>query len=252
DGTDTTTAYDSDIMRGIDFVLAAKAAGANIRVVNMSFTGWSATNANEPKIEALSDKGIIVVIAAGNDFQDIDYPTGKLRGLKPYPACSRYANTIAVGAAGQKSDGTESRAEFSNYSSSGKWVDIFAPGDDILSTCRYKELINEGDNFDSTGYVKIGGTSMAAPMVSGTAALLCSMYPEKTATEIKAMILNGANPNILKSGYSAYGRIDAYNAAFNVTPEPLAGDGGGCAVGFAAAALFAALPLLIRRHRKGK
>ncbi len=253
---DTTTAYDSDIMRGIDFVLTAKAAGANIRVVNMSFTGWNAPrgadNANELKMKALSDSGIIVVIAAGNHAQNIDSPTGIYSRARPYPACSRYANTITVGATTQNGT-SEVCAEYSNYSSSGKWVDVFAPGTDILSTCRKTPIISSEDTYSGTGYIKISGTSMASPMVAGTAALLCSIYPEKTATEIKAMILNGADPNIMKGGYSAYGRIDAYNAAFNIRTTPIAsGDGGGCTVGFAAAALLAALPLIIRRERKGK
>ena len=240
-------------------MLAAKAAGANIRVVNMSFTGWNAPrgadNANELKMKALSDSGIIVVIAAGNNAQNIDSPTGIYSRARPYPACSRYANTITVGATTQNGT-SEVCAEYSNYSSSGKWVDVFAPGTDILSTCRKTPIISSEDTYDKDtgiGYVAISGTSMASPIVAGTAALLCSIYPEKSAAEIKAMILNGADPNILKSGYSAHGRIDAYNAAFNITPAPIAsGDGGGCTVGFAAAALLAALPLIIRRERKGK
>ncbi len=50
---------------------------------------------------------------------------------------------------------------------------------------------------------------MASPHVAGVAALLRSLYPEKSAAEIKGMILNGADGSVLKDGCLAHGRLDA-------------------------------------------
>lgn len=70
DGNPETQAFDSDIIRAIDFVLSAKNAGANIRVVNMSFGGWeNEDGANQEqnvmalKLRALNDADVICVIA---------------------------------------------------------------------------------------------------------------------------------------------------------------------------------------------
>ena len=136
-----TGSLTSDQMLAIDFVIAAKNAGVNVRVANMSLGSWTdADNAaeNEPysaKIKALSDAGVIVCIAAGNEDQDLDAPEGEYAGQICTPAMFRYENTITVGASGE--DDERSYAAGSNFSSSGEWVDVFAPGGYIMSTCRY-------------------------------------------------------------------------------------------------------------------
>ena len=90
---------------------------------------------------------------------------------------------------------------------------------------------------------------MATPHVAGAAALLASLMPEKSAGEIKEMILDGANGSIAKEGYSAHGALDAYEAwrqgAFS------GGGGGGCSAAHSAAAIFAlaALPFVLRKKK---
>ena len=211
-----TGSLTSDQMRAIDFVLAAKAAGVNVRVANMSLGSWTdADNAaeNEPygaKIKALSDAGVIVCIAASNEDQDLDAPEGEYAGQICTPAMFRYENTITVGASGE--DDERSYAAGSNFSSSGEWVDVFAPGGYIMSTCRYEPITGDGNTWSEDGYTAISGTSMASPHVAGLAALLCSLFPERGATEIKQMILDGADGAVLREGYSLYGLIDAYSA----------------------------------------
>lgn len=213
----------SDIIRGIDFVIAAKRAGVNIRAANISLGGWFSPSemegsAYDYKIKELSDAGVIVCMAAGNDGQDIDAPTDNVaRGQRFYPAAFRHENTLSVGALMRNADGSlapdtpgNGGQGYSDYSTSGRWVDIFAPGTSILSACRKVELL--GDVYDPSGYISISGTSMAAPHVTGTAALLASMFSQKSATEIKQMILDGANGSIAKEGYSAHGALDAYEA----------------------------------------
>lgn len=211
-----TGSLTSDQMRAIDFVLAAKAAGVNVRVANMSLGNWTdADNAaeNEPysaKIKALSDAGVIVCIAAGNEDQDLDAPDEEYAGQICTPGMFRYENTIVVGASGENDERSE--AAGSNYSSSGDWVDVFAPGGHIMSTCRYNPITGDYNTYDADGYTSISGTSMASPHVAGVAALLCSVFPERSAAEIKQMILDGADGSVLREGYSKYGLIDAYAA----------------------------------------
>lgn len=91
--------------------------------------------------------------------------------------------------------------DFSNYSPSGRCADIFAPGVNIFSTCRETRIYStddipycgipelgqpEGGMHSASGYTFSNGTSMASPHVAGVAALLRSLYPEKSAAEIKA------------------------------------------------------------------
>lgn len=254
----------SDQLRAIDFIIAAKNAGVNIRVANMSLGAWSDPDGEDvspysAKIKELSDAGIIVCIAAGNEGQDLDNPTGDEAGQICTPTMFRYENTIAVGAS-DENDEWSSEAD-SNYSSSGKWVDIFAPGENILSTCRKTWILNETtiqeediyqDTYDSLGYTSISGTSMASPHVAGVAALLCSAFPDRSATEIKQAILDGANGSVLREGYSQYGRLDAYAAWKLCAARSSGGGGGGCSAGGGAVALLG-LPFiccLMRKFRK--
>ena len=69
-------------------------------------------------------------------------------------------------------------SDFSNYGK--KSIDIFAPGSDIYSTV------------PENGYEMLSGTSMAAPVVTGLAALIMSYYPELTAQEVKNILINSA------------------------------------------------------------
>ena len=248
-------ALTSDQLRAIDFIIAAKNAGVNIRVANMSLGGWSDPNGGEispysEKIKELSDAGIIVCIAAGNEKQNLDAPEGDYAGLICTPTMFRYENTIAVGASDENDE--LSSAANSNYSSSGKWVDIFAPGGEILSTCRYKQITAAGNTWSDDGYTSISGTSMASPHVAGVAALLCSAFPDRSATEIKQAILDSANGSVLREGYSQYGRLDAY-AAWKLCAARSSGGGGGCCSAGGGAVALIGLPFiccLMRKFRK--
>lgn len=81
---------------------------------------------------------------------------------------------------------------------------------------------------------------MASPHVAGVAALLRSLYPEKSAAEIKGMILNGADGFVVKDSCSAHGRLDAC-AAWKLGQT--SGSGDGCSALHGVPVLLA-LPLL--------
>jgi subtilisin family serine protease len=119
-------------------------------------------------------KGVLLVHAAGNAGADLgeepSFPT------RDFVQGGRASNWIEVGASAPFADSLA--ASFSNFSR--ERVDVFAPGVDILSTV------------PGGRYEKNQGTSMAAPVVSGLAALLWAYFPELTAAEVKQIILDSA------------------------------------------------------------
>ncbi len=147
------------------------------QVINMSFgKAWSPDKAAVDAAMAYADsRGVLLVHAAGNDGENLavspSYPTA-------VPTSgNRVGSWIEVGASSWK--GADSlAAPFSNY---GRvQVDVFAPGVDILSTV------------PGGGTQRQSGTSMAAPVVSGLAALIMSYYPELSAADVKRVILESS------------------------------------------------------------
>ena len=95
---------------------------------------------------------------------------------------------IIVGAVQQnKKDNKWQLCDFSNF---GNTVDIVAPGENIFSCATTRDDSDEKNSArDGNSYDTMDGTSMAAPMVSGSAAFLWSMKPELTSADIKALLL---------------------------------------------------------------
>jgi subtilisin family serine protease len=138
------------------------ARSMGVRVINASWGG--------PKSIALADAirmverdGILFVTSAGNDAS----PYGT-----EYPASYDIDNIISVASI----DSSGALSSFSNY---GSTIDLAAPGNSVLS-CK-----------PGGKYVRKSGTSMAAPHVTGAAALVWSYAPSLTASEVKALILGG-------------------------------------------------------------
>jgi len=146
------------------------------KIVNMSLGGYGHSPLAERMYKALTDRGVLIVAAAGNQANDND---GRFRS---YPA-SYPADGILAVAASNESDGL---ARFSNFGK--KHVDIAAPGVNILST------IPAGhDRIPRNEYRASKGTSMAAPVVSGAAALLLAQDPNLTNLELKARLMAGVD-----------------------------------------------------------
>lgn len=158
-----------------DIALAIRYAVDNgARVINMSFgKGYSPEKKwIDEAVKYADSKNVLLVHAAGNDASNVDtahnYPSAR------YLDGSKIPNWITVGASSDgKVDGLV--AKFSNYGKNE--VDVFAPGVKIYSTI-------PGGNT----YGNLQGTSMAAPVVSGVAALIMSYYPNLTAVQVKNII----------------------------------------------------------------
>lgn len=159
----------SDAIAALEYAIAIKTAHGYPRMVlNNSWSGSDFSQALQETIAAARDAGILFVASAGNSGADTDFQPS-------YPAGYDLSNILSVGA----SDDTDQAAEFSNYGCGS--VDLFAPGVNILSTYR------------GGGYATLNGTSMAAPHVTGTAALVWSRYPGQNWQAVKRALLNGAD-----------------------------------------------------------
>ncbi|NBO50369.1 MAG: peptidase S8 [Chitinophagia bacterium] len=162
--------HDKDIANAIRY-----AVNNGAWVINMSF-GKSFSPEKKWVDEAVKyaeSKGVLLVHAAGNDAKNIDeednFPSRKSNiGTESY-----FSNWITIGASGASEN--EVAANFSNFGK--KEVNVFAPGVKIYSTIPGGNTYGEKD-----------GTSMAAPLVSGIAALLLSYYPELTPQQIIQII----------------------------------------------------------------
>ncbi|NAS30957.1 S8 family serine peptidase [Flavobacteriaceae bacterium R38] len=166
--------YDKDVALAIRY-----AADNGAKVINMSF-GKSHSPHQKWVMDAIkyaASKDVLIVNAAGNDAENIDveasFPTDVENGSEIAD------NFITIGALNYKYGG-ELVANFSNYGKGN--VDIFAPGVKIWST------------FPNNKYEYSQGTSMAAPAVSGVAALIRSYYPKLTAPQVKKIIMNSGLP----------------------------------------------------------
>ncbi|SIO07379.1 S8 family peptidase [Algoriphagus halophilus] len=165
--------YDKDIALAIRY-----AADNGAKVINASFGKGFSPN-SEWVYDALAyaaSKDVLFVHAAGNDGIDLDDPKNpSFPNDHPNGAQSEFEdNYLTVGALTPML-GSEMVAVFSNYGK--KYVDIFAPGQEILST-----MPNNGYEFQD-------GTSMAAPAVTGLAAMIRSYYPSLSAAQVKQVIL---------------------------------------------------------------
>lgn len=182
------------ILDGIDY---ARLHGA--KVISMSLGGraenFGAASLDEfqATINTAYAAGITIVAAAGNDGD----------GTVEYPCA--FVHVICVGA----TDNSDNHAFFSNTNA---YVDISAPGWNILSTVP--------SSVDSSGYLTLSGTSMATPHVSALAGLIRSIYPAETVDQVEATILQTAvdlGPPGRDDQFGA-GRIDA--AAAVTFPPP--------------------------------
>lgn len=160
---------DKDVANGIRY-----AAENGADVINMSFgKGYSPQKEYVDAAVRFADSlGVLIIHGSGNDNNDID--TTDSFPNKFYKNGGMATNFMTVGASSW-TPGEEIVAVFSNYGQNN--VDIFAPGVAIYST--YPE--NE--------YKENDGTSMAAPVVAGVAALVMSYYPELNATQVKNILM---------------------------------------------------------------
>ena len=156
-------------VKAINYLTQLKLAKRiNLVATNNSWGGGGYSQALYDAIRAAGNANILFIAAAGNSGLDIDTTPS-------YPASYQLPNVIAVAAIGQNGQ----RASFSNYGV--KSVHIAAPGVNVVSTVPTAK--------DAAGYAYMSGTSMAAPHVTGAAALYVSLNPCATAAQTREALL---------------------------------------------------------------
>jgi len=161
------------------------AADHGAQIINCSYGAPQFSPLEAEAVAYARSTGALVIAAAGNSGQErVDYPAA-------------YTGVMAVGATGPD----DTLAPTSNY---GSQLSLCAPGSSILST------------WPDNSYAPLSGTSTAAPLVSGLAALVLSGAPELTPEEVQARLLgsavniDGLNPGF--EGKLGAGRVNALGA----------------------------------------
>jgi subtilisin family serine protease len=197
---------DKDVANAIRY-----AADNGAAIINMSFGKKYSPEKKwvDEAVKYALSKGVLLIHAAGNDAQDVDVEPNYIS--KKYESGGEADNWLTVGAISWK-PASETVADFSNYGKTS--VDVFAPGVDVYST------------YPDGKYKEQQGTSMAAPAVTGVAALLKAYFPELTAAQLKKIIMDSTEKlmdlQVMKPGTKDMvsfgslsvtgGVVNAYNA----------------------------------------
>ncbi|GGV11030.1 S8 family peptidase [Streptomyces spectabilis] len=184
--------YDSDIIAGMQW-----AVDSGAKIVNMSL-GSLDTPGTDPMEEAvarLSGKALFVA-SAGNE--------GPEAGTLTTPGSAPEA--LTVGSVDKRDRIAETSSRGPNADGVAK-PDLTAPGENITAAA------STDGPAAADGYVAMSGTSMAAPHVAGSAALLLQQHPAWTGTQLKAALTGSAKPNAkLNPHQQGAGRVDLTRA----------------------------------------
>ncbi|MDD5043054.1 MAG: S8 family peptidase [Patescibacteria group bacterium] len=167
------------VIRAIDY-----AVDNGAQIINMSFVGFADELSLKQTVERAYNKGVLIVAAGGNNTtkkegDDLDL-------VKMYPICfNDSVNNLLLGVS--STDANDQKARFSNY---GSCVNISAPGIDFFST----EFLDKKFGFNESYGGNWSGTSLATPLISGTAALIKSFKPNYSVEKIIKLILENSQP----------------------------------------------------------
>ena len=223
------------IVNAIDWAKTLWDTDNRISILNFSAGTYSPLTNIESSIREYCEKGGLFICSTGNKPQDNDmtyhYPSFYGSSLHSDPI----ANMITVG----RIDINDTRPNDANWGLSS--ISVYAPGEDILSTfpeniclnnsnivptawgdkvaCECKYQLYEGvyqwvpySKHKDNGYHYMSGSSMSTPHVSGVAALLLSVNPNLTATQIKSCIMNGADDITITIGDGTTQEVKKLNA----------------------------------------
>ncbi|BET69263.1 hypothetical protein ASA1KI_41810 [Opitutales bacterium ASA1] len=182
-GSGTTT----DAIEAIDYAVANGA-----RILNCSWGGSGNSAALRASLQGALSHGVLVVASAGNAASDNDR-------LPVFPAGYELPNLVSVASINR-------HGHLSGFSNFGlQSVHLVAPGEEIFST---HSVIGQ-----APGHAIGSGTSMAAPHVSGAAALVLAHHPQSSVRDLRDRLLGGTmSMPELASRIATGGRLDAYRA----------------------------------------
>jgi serine protease AprX len=211
-------AYESDVVAALEWIYFNKDT-YNIRVVNMSLNSGYEASYHESYMNAAAEllwfNGVVVVVSAGNKG-----PLGGANTVNTAPANDPFF--IAVGASDEHDTYYRGNDTYAPFSAAGvtdlghQKPDVVAPGYNIISA------MSSGSDWDvdypekmvGTNYVRMSGTSMSAPVVSGAVALLLEWMPDLTPDQVKYLLMNTGS-TIYKDNEYAFAYLDLYHLLLN-------------------------------------
>ncbi|KQW87274.1 peptidase S8 [Massilia sp. Root418] len=181
-------AYFSTVASGLTY-----AADNGARIANVSYGGVAGSAAVQSAAQYMKNKGGLVFVSAGNNSRD--------EGLAP-------TTTMIVVSA---TDGSDTKASWSSY---GNFVSLAAPGAAIWTTSK------------GGAYQTWNGTSFAAPVAAGAAALLMSARPDLSGAQVESILFSTAKDlgTAGRDNLYGYGRINAAAAMQAALAAPAAPD----------------------------
>lgn len=199
---------DAKLIRAFEY---AKNHGA--KVVSCSWGTGQVSQAIEQEMKSLYNAGITIVFASGNNGADLDKNGSHDESEVPW--------VIGVGASGENNDVT-------TYSDYGKNIDLIAPGGDTQLSVGVLGLDDMGfrgsdnqHNVVNDNYAFTDGTSFACPIVSATVALMYSVHPSLTPSQVRDILIHTTdkvgNTSYDNNGFDvtkrrAYGKLNATRA----------------------------------------
>lgn len=196
-----------DIVRAINYAMRM-----GVEVINLSLAGYEEDPALTEAIHRASQAGIVVVSANGNNNNDsvgID-----IDEIPSYPACGEKGEDVIIGVGGTDAD--DQKAPHANFGR--RCTDISAPGFELFAA----RPSYAGESYAGSAPIpayreRVGGTSVAAPLVAGAAALLRSAHPDWTVQQIQERLYATSDLLPLNDGTGmrtalGYGRLNVGRA----------------------------------------
>ncbi len=173
----------SDVITGLEWSVNNK-----MDIINMSLGTPTQSPTLQEAVNEVYNKGIVQIAAAGSGATAVYYPAA-------------FEETIAVSA-------VDKYNAFASWSNAGERIDVAAPGVDIFTTDK------------DGGYTTLSGTSMAAPHVTGAAALILENQPFLTPEKVRYYLTSTAEMLGLSNAQQGAGLLDAEEAALISEPNP--------------------------------
>jgi subtilisin family serine protease len=196
------------------------------KVINLSIGGVETSAVERTALQYAADHGVLVVAAAGNEFEDgnpVEYPAAL---LQPVGSNGRGGWGLSVGATTRAGK----RASFSN---TGSWISMAAPGENVFGAVSSYAKAREWPRYPLPGsanglYGYASGTSFAAPQVAGAAALVWAANPALSRDQVAWILKRTASGDGRWKKSLGYGVLDVGRAVAtamnggNVVPPPRA------------------------------
>lgn len=188
----------ANAIKCINYLVALKNSGVNLRVINHSWGGGGYSQALKDAIQASEDAGILSVIAAGNGLTNRDVDANP-----EYPGSYDNEGILTIA----NTTRTDSLNVQSKYGANN--VDMGAPGSAILSTT------------PGNSYATYSGTSMASPHVAGAAAMISAVKPNLNPLQVKEILMNSGDVVESLNGKTVTGkRLNLHQALLDADPDP--------------------------------